>query len=95
MHDHSLESELERLLKYGTIACSALITVGVLLDVLDANLLSVDLVNVGIVGFIALPVLRVLAMLRHYRGMRDVPMMRIVGIVLALVMAGLVLGILW
>lgn len=93
--DHTLESQLERLLKYGTIACTAIIAIGVLMDVLDTNPTSIDLVTLGIIGFIALPVVRIIAMLHNYVSTKDIPMVKVVAIVLTLVIAGLILGIFW
>ena len=54
-----------------------------------------DLVTIGIVGFIMLPVIRLLAMLTHYISIKDVPTTKVVGVVITLVIAGVVLGIVW
>lgn len=93
MREHALESQLERLMKYGTITSSLLITMGILLEVFsDSNF---DFVTTGIIGFIALPVLRQVAMLISYTSIQDIPMARVISIGLVLVISGLVLGIVW
>lgn len=93
MRQHALESKLERLMKYGTIICSLLIATGILLEAF--NDYAFDLVTAGIIGFIALPVLRQVAMLISYISVKDIPMARVVSIGLTLVIAGLILGIVW
>lgn len=95
MQSNFLETRLEQLLKYGTILCSVVIAVGILADMLIAQSLRIDLVTVGIIGFIVLPVVRILVMLCHYVKANDIPMVRVVALVLALVIAGVVLGIVW
>lgn len=95
MQSDSLQTQLEQLLKYGTILCSVVIAVGILVDMLNAQSLRIDLVTVGIIGFIVLPVVRILAMLWHYVKANDIPMVRVVALVLALMIAGVVLGIVW
>lgn len=93
--DTALEPRLARLLNYGTWICSATIAIGVILNALEFELPSVDLVTVGIVGFIALPVIKLFTMLAHYVSYRDVPMVRVVTVVILLVTAGLILGTIW
>lgn len=95
MQEGSLETQLERLLRIGTITFSVIIATGVLIDAVEALSAPVDLVTIGIVGFIVLPVLRLISMLAHYLSTKDIPMMRVVGIVLTLVIAGVALGIVW
>lgn len=94
-HDHQLESELGMLLKYGTIVCSAIILAGIVQDLLEITTGPIDLVTVGIAGFILLPILRLIAMLRRYLSEKDVPMILVIGIVLALVAVGALAGLLW
>lgn len=93
MREHALESQLERLMKYGTITCSLLITMGILLKAFNGS--HFDFVTAGIIGFIALPILRQVTMLISYASIQDTPMARVVGIGLTLVITGLILGILW
>ena len=88
----SLEQRLERLLAYGTVVCSAVIIVGVILNELTDSPI-IDFVTVGIVGFVTLPAARIVVMLTHYLATKDIPMVRITGIVLTLVMTGLILGV--
>lgn len=95
MHSQTPELQLERLLKYGTIFCSVVIIIGVVLDALGMALGPFDPVMVGIVGFIALPVIRVLSMLAHYASSKDKPMTQVTALVLTLIATGLVLGIFW
>ena len=90
---HDLESQLERLLKYGTFIFSAIIAMGVLLDSLDAKPIPIDLVSLGIIGFITLPVVRLVVMLRHYVLSHDIAISRVVALVLVLVVAGMILGV--
>lgn len=92
---HQLETELGTLLKYGTIICSAIILMGVVQDLLDIELGGIQLVALGIAGFILLPILRLLTMLKCYLSEKDLPMVRVVGIVLGLVMVGAIAGLLW
>lgn len=93
--DTALEPRLARLLNYGTWICSATIAIGMLLNALKIEQPSIDLVTVGIVGFIALPVIKLFTMLAHYVSSRDVPMVRVVTVIILLVVTGLVLGIIW
>lgn len=92
---HQLETELGALLKYGTIICSVVILAGIIQDLLDFDLAGIQLVSVGIVGFILLPILRLLTMLKSYLAERDLPMIRVVSIVLGLVFVGAIAGLLW
>lgn len=92
MTSRTLENQLERLLTFGTVLCTLVIAIGVLLDSIDAKS-PVNLVAIGVIGFIALPVLRILTMLRHYTLSRDIPMTRVVALVLGLVTVGLILGV--
>ncbi len=92
---HQLETELGSLLKYGTIICSVVILAGIIQDLLDFDLAGIQLVSVGIVGFILLPILRLLTMLKSYLAERDLSMIRVVSIVLGLVFVGAIAGLLW
>lgn len=94
-HDSRLQLQLEQLLRYGTTLCSVVIALGVLLDSIMQPGPPVDLVKIGILGFIALPVIRILRMLMHYASARDVAMVRVAGGVLTLVIVGAILGIIW
>ena len=95
IQERSLETHLERLLRFGTITFSAIIAMGVLADAVNAFSAPIDLVTFGIVGFILLPVVRLSRMLAHYISAKDIPMKWVVGIVHMLVIAGVVLGIVW
>lgn len=87
-----LETSLGNLLKYGTLALWIVTSLGVLLNALDISIAGIDLVTVGIVGFIILPTLALIAMLRNWLAAGDRAMVSVVMIVLALVITGLVAG---
>lgn len=93
IHDRSLENRLAGLLRYGTLVASVTIAAGMVLNEVAPKDSVPDLVTVGIVGVIVLPVLRLGTMLIHYHSIRDLPIFRVVVIVLVLVAVGLVLGI--
>lgn len=95
MSEQSLENTLARLLGRGTFMCSCILGIGILLDIFAISLTSFDLVEIGIVGFILLPILRLVTMLVSYAASRDVPMIRVVATVLTLVVIGACVGILW
>lgn len=88
----SLEHNLAYLLKYGTLICWLVIGAGVLLKAADIATPGFDLVSIGIVGFILLPILRLVCMLIAYLRTKDRAMIRVVTIVLCLVLTGLVAG---
>lgn len=94
-HDSRLQLRLEQLLRYGTILWTVVIVIGVLLDLVMETGLPVNLVTIGILGFIALPVIRILMMVMHYAATRDNAMLRVTGGVLTLVILGAILGIIW
>ncbi len=95
MQSHTLDVQLERLLKFGTIVYSVVIAIGVVLNELGIDLGRLDFIVFGIVGFIALPIVRLLAMLGYYMKCNDIPIMRVVALVLTLVAVGVMLGIVW
>ena len=90
---HPLEITLGNLLKYGTLTLWILISLGVLLNAADISTPGIDLVTIGIVGFLVLPTVGLIAMLRTWLAGRDHAMARVVVIVLALVVSGLIVGI--
>lgn len=95
MSERSLENILARVLGIGTFVCSCTLAIGLLLDITSISLAKIDLVTIGIVGFILLPILRLVVMLARYVTNRDAPMMRVVATVLTLVMVGAIVGTLW
>lgn len=88
----SLESTLAKLFKCGTWLWWLVIGTGVFLKAADVATPGFNLVSIGIVGFILLPVLRLISMLVAYLRARDRAMIRVVTLVLCLVLAGLVAG---
>lgn len=92
IQDRSLENRLAGVLRYGTLVASVTIAAGMVLNEVTPTASVPDLVTVGIVGFIVLPVLRLGMMLIHYHSTRDLPIFQVVAIVLFLVAAGLILG---
>jgi uncharacterized membrane protein len=95
-----LERLLASLLQVGTAIASIVIGLGLLFDLVGARAgfavpgtgSDLDLVTVGVAGFILLPVLRVVAMLIAYLYDRDLLLSAISAAVLAIIAAGLIAG---
>ena len=87
-----LERQLAALLQAGTWAASGIIAAGLLLQSLGWRA-PLDLVGVGIVSFILLPVLRVLVMCGSYLQDRDTRMAAIAATVLGLMLVGFLVGV--
>ena len=79
-----LEARLAALLSYGTYLACALIAVGLFA--------GARLTELGVAVLIALPAVRVLVMLAWYLRTRDLRLAAICGAVLAILIAGAVLG---
>jgi uncharacterized membrane protein len=86
-----LEELLARVLRYGTWLASAAIGLGFALALMDSNP-HMRIATVGIVLFILLPVLRVLLMLLFFIRDRDVRFAALAALVLAIILAGILLG---
>jgi hypothetical protein len=95
-----LEQLLASLLQVGTVMASVSIGLGLLCNPGGARvsfavpeaLSNLDLVTVGIIGFIILPVLRVVVMLLAYLYHRDILLGAISAAVLAIIVVGFVVG---
>jgi uncharacterized membrane protein len=84
-----LDRTLSRLLGYGTAMASLITGIGVVLTVTGAG---ATVAEVGIAMFVALPILRLLAMVGWFAGADQRRMAAIAGLVLAIIAAGAVLG---
>jgi uncharacterized membrane protein len=84
-----LDRALSRLLGYGTAMASLITGIGVVLTVTGAG---ATVAEVGIAMFVALPILRLLAMVGWFAGADQRRMAAIAGLVLAIIAAGAVLG---
>ncbi|MCF1742155.1 DUF1634 domain-containing protein [Paradevosia shaoguanensis] len=80
------EQLIAGLLCYGTWLASAIIAVGMILG-------SHDIVKIGVALFICLPVARVALLLVIFLGERDYAYVAISGLVLAIIGAGVLLGL--
>ena len=85
------EGLLAGLLRYGTWLASAVIGLGLALSLVGLS--GAQVVAVGVVLFIALPVLRVLVMLAVFLRDRDYRLALVAAIVLMTIVAGFVIGI--
>jgi uncharacterized membrane protein len=86
-----LEELLARVLRYGTWLASAAIGLGFALALIDGNP-NMRIATLGIVLFILLPVLRVLLMLLFFIRDRDFRFTALAALVLAIILAGILLG---
>jgi hypothetical protein len=86
-----LEELLAALLRYGSWSASAAICLGYALALIGSHPTSRNLVSVGIVLFILLPILRVLLMLFVFIRDRDFRFAFISGTVLAIILLGIFL----
>ena len=84
------EGLLAGLLRYGTWLASAVIGLGLALSLVGLS--GVQVVAVGVVLFIALPVLRVLVMLAVFMRDRDYRLAIVAAIVLMTIVAGFAIG---
>jgi uncharacterized membrane protein len=99
----ALERILARLLHYGTALATTIVGLGLLLHLagrrFDApapwGASGLDLMTIGIAGFILLPITRVVVMLGAYLYQRDIRLSLISATVLAIIMVGLVAGVAW
>ena len=96
-----LEESLATLLRYGSWSATAAIGLGYALALIGSHaptrslaaLPNMRIVSVGIVLFILLPILRVLLMLLVFIRERDIRFAFISGIVLAIILLGIFLGV--
>lgn len=100
--DH-LERRLARLLQVGTVVITAILGLGILMHStgmdsgirIPATDWHLDLMVVGIAGFIVLPVLRVVVMLEAYLREQDRILALFAGLVLTIIAAGVVAGVMF
>jgi uncharacterized membrane protein len=89
-----LENVLGRLLHYGTLAASAIIAAGLALSI-GSGPLGMHFATAGIALFIALPVLRVTAMLIFFLRARDYRYGAIAALVLLIILVSFLIGARW
>lgn len=90
-----IEQRIGIFLGYGTFVCTMIVGIGLAQQAFTLQRWPVNLVAVGIVGFMVLPVIRVLMMLGWFARTHDSAMILVVMIVLVFVATGAIVGILW
>lgn len=84
------ERTIAALLWWGTRIASAVIAIGLLLEVV--KLPGITIMNIGVGLVILLPITRVLVMAAQYGKQREVRYAVLTGVVLLIIAAGMILG---
>ena len=91
-----IEAVLARALAVGTWLISAVIAAGLLLSFFPARMpYAWQVVMIGIGLFVLLPITRVILMLALFAGIREYKFAAVAGLVLAIILASLVIGVLY